>query len=438
MKVRSELRSPDLALGFALIELVGVLAVMAILAGALAPLLLRDLDKAEQDRELKALEAIAAGLRQYYLNENDPATYGQLPTQAAWTTALAGTYVAGSAADLQTNDRDVARFYVFDYPNFSVSPQITLASHTAAGGTAIPVGPPGFASTCIGSALEDTDPCTPPPGGAGFAADVVDADMRVLNLNLSAQRQQIIDHVREGFLSPIAALFGNLSPDVCRGIVDTVLPGNYPVNDAINLPAAITGAAVTQTDPWGNLIRISKSDTAITVWSGGPGGLAASTPPANPLFVTQSCASGQDVTLDLERVRDAVLGFAQTQITYPRLPNAAEYAGLAVDKSDPWGTAIAYALDGSNGFTLTSNGPNGVAGGGDDVTLSPPMDGTALIGFFARLGQTYPAPPLGPSSPCAGYTATLSGPTCNTFIGYLRNAATCNSAAVNHRDLGCS
>ncbi|HAC34818.1 MAG TPA: hypothetical protein DCF45_09900, partial [Gammaproteobacteria bacterium] len=50
--------------GFALIEVIGVIAVMAILAGAMAPFLLQVLDRGEGDAEQAALEAIAEGIRQ--------------------------------------------------------------------------------------------------------------------------------------------------------------------------------------------------------------------------------------------------------------------------------------------------------------------------------------------------------------------------------------
>ena len=53
------------ALGFSLLEMIGVLSVMAILAGALAPSIFRMLEEAYQDAEEQSLASIADSLQDY-------------------------------------------------------------------------------------------------------------------------------------------------------------------------------------------------------------------------------------------------------------------------------------------------------------------------------------------------------------------------------------
>ena len=139
--------------GFALIEVIGVIAVMAILAGAMAPFLLQVLDRGEGDAEQAALEAIAEGIRQHYLDESS-ANYGTLPANFA---AIVG-YAGNSLNDLTTNGRGVGRLYASNGANLSQIPQVTVATHLLVGGAA------PTAMACAGSAEIAVDPCGDSPG----------------------------------------------------------------------------------------------------------------------------------------------------------------------------------------------------------------------------------------------------------------------------------
>lgn len=420
MRTRHARRAAVAGRGFALVELIAVLAIMAILAGAMAPLLLSNIDRAEKDREQQALEAIAEGIRAYYLDESSPANYGRLPPDATWNTDLtAGNYVAGSAADILTNNRDVARFYVSNAADITMDPMVTLASHIAVGGTAIPA---SFAATCVGAAHVNRDPCSNPEV-TPYAMDLLATDMRVVNLNLAPERRRIIERVREEFLEPVVALIELLPLQECRGVVD----GDYPIT-GLAIPVSVRNTA-RPNDVWGFDLRLSKNGAQWTVRSTGPGG---ADPVGNPLTATALCTTQDDLAADFQRVSDAILGAADA--VSPRiLPTVVEYAALTVDKSDPWGNDLVYALDAlaGNGFTLTSNGPDGGAGGGDDIPFT--MDANTVVGHFARLGIHFPGPD---ESDCAGAEDVLTS-SCGTVIEYLLHAAECNNNAVLHRDLGC-
>jgi prepilin-type N-terminal cleavage/methylation domain-containing protein len=97
--------------GFSLIEMIGVLAIMAIMASVIVPNALRSLDRAAIRAEVASLDAVGEQLK-LYLRTN-----GVLPTTAApnnnpnWTTQL-GAFADLSPTDLYTNKRNRNRLYV--------------------------------------------------------------------------------------------------------------------------------------------------------------------------------------------------------------------------------------------------------------------------------------------------------------------------------------
>jgi len=84
--------------GFTLIEMIGVLAVMAIIAATITPNALRMLDRAAVRAEADTLHNLGEQV-QLYLRDN-----GIAPTAANWNTVLA-TYASLSPADLLYNRR---------------------------------------------------------------------------------------------------------------------------------------------------------------------------------------------------------------------------------------------------------------------------------------------------------------------------------------------
>jgi len=95
------------ARAFTLIELIGVLAIIAIMASIIAPNMLRSLDRAAVRAEDETLARLG---EQIQLHLRDQRT---LPTEANWTTAIA-TYSDLAAIDIQRNRRLNNRLLVLD------------------------------------------------------------------------------------------------------------------------------------------------------------------------------------------------------------------------------------------------------------------------------------------------------------------------------------
>jgi general secretion pathway protein G len=88
--------------GFTLIEIVIAVAVVAIMAGVVTPLVYRELERAREDATLAELETLRTGLLEFYEDT------GRLPSEAEGLTALVadpgvdgwqGPYVAGDRGD---------------------------------------------------------------------------------------------------------------------------------------------------------------------------------------------------------------------------------------------------------------------------------------------------------------------------------------------------
>ena len=433
--------------GFALIEMIGVLMIIAILAGAMAPFLLNQIDRAEGDAEQMALEAIAIGIQEFYLDDSNPATYGTLPGAGAatWQADLAGNYVGRGVAELTTNNRDVARLYSPLYPDFTAAPRITIASHALLGGQPVPA---GFAGGCIGSADAAVDPC-----GNGQVVDfmvngIARDYIKVVNLNLAEQRAAIIERVKNRYLAPAVEFFESLPNDVCSGIADIpsfapVIPADGELNTVLGLPGVngiVAGVPVIEVnDFWAQPIKVTKFGGRIIIWSDGPlgAGVTPGDDPANPLYMTATCAPGSDVVEQLGRIADTLVGAAVAQNPFLAFPGTLAAAGVA-NGNDPWGTAIVY-VPAATSFTITSLGPDIVAGGGDDIVLT--KSANELTGLYAAMGRGFGAEPVSPSVNYANCGAvdgwmTAPGNNCNTAINYLINASECDIAIAY--DMECT
>ncbi|MEL0082426.1 MAG: hypothetical protein VW985_05225 [Gammaproteobacteria bacterium] len=403
--------------GFALLEMIGVLAVMAILAGAMAPFLLNQIDRSEADAEQAALDAIAEGVRQYYLDDS-VATYGTLPANLA---ALSGGYVNAAAADLVTNDRGVARLYQDNGATLVTIPRITIASHLLVGGAA-----PADMSACVGSALAAIDPCGDSPGTttddmpAGMATNLI----KVSNLNLSKERAAIVDHIRGYYLAPVVSAIEGLGNDVCQSIADGTsdIDGNDPAGNPIP-PPLVNSAPGTGDDHWGNKLQITKTGSRVDVWSSGP--VAMAPVPTNPLYLTATCASGSDVAEQLEEIADTVMAFMLAQTPSPTAPPVSLAAAGVTNNLDPWGAPFVYGNAGAGtppSFTLSSDGPSGAAG--DDIDGSKTTE--EIQAFFAKQGRSYPDPNDINNAACAA-AGTYIETNCDTEMKYLTDASACNT-----------
>lgn len=102
--------------GFTLMELIGVMAILAILAGALAPNIFRAIDDAVAASELQNLERLAEDLEHYIL------TNKAIPSSSVnnWSTELASVSEY-PAEDIRLNQNGHQRAIFFDPRFFSTS-----------------------------------------------------------------------------------------------------------------------------------------------------------------------------------------------------------------------------------------------------------------------------------------------------------------------------
>ncbi len=90
-----------------MIEMIGVIAIMAILASVVAPNALRALERAAVTAEGQTLRSLGEQVKLYLRAQ------GVAPTAANWTVAI-GNYADISPLDIATNKRQMARVYFTD------------------------------------------------------------------------------------------------------------------------------------------------------------------------------------------------------------------------------------------------------------------------------------------------------------------------------------
>jgi type II secretory pathway pseudopilin PulG len=132
---------------FTLIELLGVLMVMALLSFALAPLLVKEMDRLARQQEATALLTLATGLEKH-ISRN-----GQIPDQTGWAAAVAAV-IGQPNATVTLNGRDNPRVFLIDPlfgvgTNASVKPPFTQTQY----GSALPVSPRLLIVSSLATAL---------------------------------------------------------------------------------------------------------------------------------------------------------------------------------------------------------------------------------------------------------------------------------------------
>src|ERR1051326_8370898 len=131
--------------GFSLIELIGVLAVIAILAAALAPSFVRPMDKTAGDSESAALKSIGDAFQQSILRTR------YIPSEADWATAVATEWGVDTAA-VTINARRQPRFFLID-PNLSIAGAGLPYRQTNSGAVNFPSSPRVMILSSVGNPL---------------------------------------------------------------------------------------------------------------------------------------------------------------------------------------------------------------------------------------------------------------------------------------------
>lgn len=101
--------------------MIGVLAVIGILAATLAPNAIRAIERASNQSESASVSHLGNSVRNYVIDT------GSLPSSANWDTELAG-YTELSSIDIQTNRRGIDRVLILD-PASSPSERIIILSN---------------------------------------------------------------------------------------------------------------------------------------------------------------------------------------------------------------------------------------------------------------------------------------------------------------------
>jgi hypothetical protein len=177
--------------GFSLIELLGALTILTILALALGPVLVREYDRHARERETKSLEALASGLRSHILRTRTIPSHTQYPQAVA-------TEIGMQISEVVLNHRRLPRVLLIDPAVTNVIPipytqnfrgltnsiplslGMVLVSSVSA---PLPSGlVSGFASSsasfnAIWSAAENTVP-------AGWSWSGRGEDLRIIRINL--------------------------------------------------------------------------------------------------------------------------------------------------------------------------------------------------------------------------------------------------------------
>ena len=147
--------------GFTLIEMIGVLAVMAVLAAVLLPALLKETDVAVSNQETATLQSFATGLQNYIMRNRS------IPSETNWFSVVATEYGLDTN-DVAINPRHLARAFLIDPSGWFTNVPSGAAYNQTSGGTTVA---PGNARLIILSVLGNVAIPSLLASGRPYAAD---------------------------------------------------------------------------------------------------------------------------------------------------------------------------------------------------------------------------------------------------------------------------
>lgn len=142
-------RRNESAAAMTLVEVIGVLAVMAVLAGVLIPVAIRSLDRIAHDKEAASLRTLGDAFQNSIMKTRS------IPAQAGWVQFIA-TNAGIDVHSVTNNLRNRTRMLVFDKGSAWFSANLPY-SQSASGSTALPDNPRVMLVSSIASALPYTD-----------------------------------------------------------------------------------------------------------------------------------------------------------------------------------------------------------------------------------------------------------------------------------------
>ncbi len=132
---------------FSLLELIGVLAAIALLSTALAPALVRQMDRIASDQESAALKSFSHALQQSIRRNRS------VPSHTNWVSTVA-LELGAEAANVATNGRQQPRLFLID-PAWQIGTKVAGETYTqtSAGSAGPPVSPRLLLVSSIGRVL---------------------------------------------------------------------------------------------------------------------------------------------------------------------------------------------------------------------------------------------------------------------------------------------